>query len=147
MTAKRRQQSQGFRPLPAVDSAGARVFLQRAQESRVDLENAIAGARWLSAASIAEQVVISALDACLGHVAGYYYQGDDHSQAVRELELALKKSARWTEDTERHLAQARTVLSRKSRVQYNPTPVRAEDARLLATQAARVLAWVESVVG
>ena len=124
-----------------VDRASARIFWNRATQCASMMEKALDLNQWEAAGVNAVHSAISANDAVLAALRGLKPASADHKDASRVLLSELKDP-----DAQKAGKKLGTIIARKSRVEYEDKRLAEREARDLAVDTRRFLAWAKSVL-
>lgn len=122
-----------------VDKSKASTFWSRAQQCAVAMDDALEKGHWEAAGINAVHCAISANDEVLVALRGIRPASQDHKDAVRVLLSQFKE-----EDAQSAAKRLGTILSKKSRVEYEQKRMTEREAREIALDAQRFFEWVRS---
>jgi len=121
------------------DKSKAGTFWDRAQQCAAAMNDALQRGHWEAAGINAVHSAISANDAVLVALRGIRPASKDHKDAVRILQSQFKE-----EDAQGAAKRLGTIISKKSRVEYEQKRMTEKEAREIALDAQRFLDWAKA---
>ena len=122
-----------------VDKSKAGTFWARAQQCADAMNDALQRGRWEAVGINAVHCAISANDTLLVALRGIRPASQDHKDAVRILLSQFKE-----EDAQRAAKRLATIISKKSRVEYEQKRLTKKEAREIALDAQRFFEWAKT---
>jgi len=113
--------------------------LDRARQLLASMRNNLAVSQWSAAVIDGVHAAISANDALTVTYAGQRCTSNQHVDAAEFLKQALPKNV--TPDSQR----LKRIISIKSHVEYGPSRITEKEARKVAQDVERFMAWAEEV--
>lgn len=122
-----------------VDKSKASTYWERAQQCAAAMNDALYKGHWEAAGINAVHCAISANDAVLVALRGIRPASQDHKDAVRILLAQFKE-----EDAQQAAKRLNTIISKKSRVEYEQKKLTEKEAREIVLDAQRFLGWAKT---
>ncbi len=121
------------------DKSKAGTFWDRAQQCGAAMNDALQRGHWEAAGINALHCAISANDAVLVALRGIRPVSKDHKDAVRILQSQFKE-----EDAQSAAKLLASIISKKTRFEYEQKRLTEKEARELVLNAQRFLEWVKT---
>jgi len=121
------------------DKSKAGTFWDRARQCAAAMNDALQRGHWEAAGINAVHCAISANDAVLVALRGIKPASKDHKDAARILQSQFKE-----EDAQSAAKRLGTIISKKSRVEYERKRLTEKEAREIVLNAQKFFEWAKS---